>query len=102
MRWSSTSKNRRKKQNVLLVEDHSEITYDIRQILEDDYDIIEVSHGLEAHDLFKLSKYDIILSELIMPYMDGFKPIESISKDPNFSKMLILVVSVRMTEGDKG
>ncbi|MEQ8240657.1 MAG: response regulator, partial [Cyclobacteriaceae bacterium] len=97
----SLPKTDKTKQTILLVDDHPEIRYHIRQILEEDYHVVEAAHGLEALELLKLNKVDILISDLMMPYMDGFELIESISNHPSYSKIPILVVSARISERDQ-
>ncbi|MEO9477628.1 MAG: response regulator [Cyclobacteriaceae bacterium] len=87
--------------SVLLVDDHPEIRYHIRQILEDHYHVIEAAHGLEALDLLKGNDIDLIISDLMMPWMDGFELLEAINANQNFRKIPVLVVSARISEDDQ-
>lgn len=89
------------KPNVLLVDDHPEIRYYIRQILEENYRILEAAHGLEAMDLLKEVSIDLIITDLMMPWMDGFELIEAINSNPDFKKIPLLVVSARISGYDK-
>ncbi len=89
------------KPSILLVDDHPEIRYYIRQILEEQYHILEAVHGLEALYLLKEEKVDLIITDLMMPWMDGFELIESINSNPDFAKIPLLVVSARISEADK-
>ena len=88
------------KSTVLIVDDHPEIRYHIRQILEDDYHIIEAAHGIEALEFLKRNEIDLVISDLMMPWMDGFELIEAIKKNDAYSKIPILVVSARITDTD--
>ncbi len=89
------------KPSILLVDDHPEIRYYIRQILEDKYIVLEAAHGLEALFLLKEESIDMIITDLMMPWMDGFELIESIGKNDSFAKIPMLVVSARISEEDK-
>jgi len=88
-------------ETILIVDDHPEIRYHIRQILEDDYHIIEAAHGIEALELLKHNEVDLMISDLMMPWMDGFELIESIKSNPELSKIPILVVSARISDSDQ-
>jgi len=87
--------------SVLIVDDHPEIRYYIRQILEDHYHVYEASHGIEAIDLLDEHKIDLIITDLMMPWMDGFEFIEAINSNNNYKQIPVLVVSARVSGEDK-
>jgi CheY-like chemotaxis protein len=86
---------------ILIVDDHPEIRYYIRQILEDNYKVIEASHGLEAMEVLGNMKVDLIVTDLMMPWMDGFELIEAINYNEDYNKIPLLVVSARISGSDK-
>lgn len=86
---------------IMIVDDHPEIRYHIRQILEDDYHVIEAAHGIEALELLKHNEVSLIVSDLMMPWMDGFELIEALKANEEFNKIPILVVSARISENDQ-
>ena len=87
--------------SILLVDDHPEIRYYIRQILEDRYTVLEAAHGIEALDLLKTRTIHLIITDLMMPWMDGFELIESIKENEALKKIPLLVVSARISDGTK-
>jgi signal transduction histidine kinase/CheY-like chemotaxis protein/AraC-like DNA-binding protein len=89
------------KRRILIVDDHPEIRYYIRQILEEDYEVQEASHGLEALDILDNQNIDLIITDLMMPWMDGFELIEAIQDNPEYKKIPLLIVSARITDEDK-
>lgn len=93
--------NSPKKPRILIVDDHPEIRYYIRQILEDEYDIREAAHGLEALDILGSQQIDLIITDLMMPWMDGFELIEAIQSNSDLNKIPILIVSARISDGDR-
>ena len=95
------SKDSREKPRILLVDDHPEIRYYIRQILEEQYIVIEAAHGLEALDLLKKEEIDLIITDLMMPWMDGFELIEAINSNEQLKRIPLLVVSARISGDDK-
>ncbi len=86
---------------ILLVDDHPEIRFYIRQILEDQYLVMEAAHGLEAIQILKEETVDLILTDLMMPWMDGFELIEAINSNESFRKIPLLVVSARISGEDR-
>ncbi len=89
------------KPRILIVDDHPEIRRYIRQILEDDYEVKEASHGLEALDLLERQEVELIVTDLMMPWMDGFELIESIQANPEYKKIPMLIVSARISDDDR-
>ncbi len=87
--------------SVLIVDDHPEIRYYIRQILEDQYTVVEAAHGLEALELLNHRTVDLILTDLMMPWMDGFELIEAINQDQLLKTIPLLVVSARISDDTK-
>lgn len=89
------------KPRILIVDDHPEIRRYIRQILEDDYEVKEASHGLEALELLERQEVELIVTDLMMPWMDGFELIESIQANPEYKKIPMLIVSARISDNDR-
>ena len=87
--------------SVLLVDDHPEIRYYLRQVLEENFHVIEAAHGLEALDILKAKPVDLIVSDLMMPWMDGFELLKAINANEELSRIPILVVSARISEEDQ-
>jgi PAS domain S-box-containing protein len=59
--------------SALIVDDHAENRYLLRCILSaDGYAVLEAAHGQEALELAKAHGVSIIVSDILMPVMDGF------------------------------
>ncbi len=57
---------------ILIVEDEALILEMMKELLESEgYKVNEAKNGKEALDKIKLSTYDLILSDLLMPQMNG-------------------------------
>jgi CheY-like chemotaxis protein len=97
----SLPKKTPQEKSILIVDDHPEIRYHLREILEDNYHIIEAAHGLEALDILNSKKIDLIISDLMMPWMDGFELLKAINVNEDFRKIPILVVSARISDEDQ-
>lgn len=87
--------------SIMIVDDHPEIRYHIRQILEEEYHVIEAAHGVEALELLKTNEVSLIVTDLMMPWMDGFEFIEALQSKDEYKKIPILVVSARVTDTDQ-
>jgi CheY-like chemotaxis protein len=64
---------------ILLVEDDSLLLEVMRNILEaEGYEIYPAANGKRALDIFVSVKPDLIVSDIMMPEMDGFELLESV------------------------
>ena len=69
---------------ILVVEDNSDYRELLQNFLESsDYIVTVASNGVEALDLAKKHKFDLILLDLMLPKIDGFGVCEMIRKDSN-------------------
>lgn len=66
------SEQTEKKHTILVVDDSRVSLMHLVQILQDDYVIHTADSGVEAIQLAKVIKPDIILSDIVMPQMDGY------------------------------
>ena len=82
-----------KKIRVLLADDHTLVRQGFRRMLEDDPEIVVVGEartGLEAMELCKNLKPDIVVMDLSMPELGGLEATAEILKDNPKVKILIL------------
>lgn len=57
---------------ILLVDDEDLLREGVREILEmSDYSVIEARDGEEALALFAINNVDLVISDIVMPNMDG-------------------------------
>lgn len=69
---------------ILLVEDDKELNQVVSDFLSSNgYEITRCFNGVEALKLFGGSEFDLILSDVMMPLMDGFQLAERIRKQNN-------------------
>jgi DNA-binding response OmpR family regulator len=70
---------------ILLVEDEEAVRSLLKEVLEDEgYEIQEASNGNKALDSFARSSADLVLTDIVMPDMEGIEMIMKIRKsDPN-------------------
>lgn len=66
-----TIDNNGKSETILIVEDNVDMRAYIRSILRNDYILIETQNGAEALDYIQKNHIDLIVSDLMMPVMDG-------------------------------
>lgn len=53
------------------------------------------NNGVEALKALTTDKHDLILLDLMMPIMDGFKVLQTVKANPNFQNIPIIVFSAK-------
>lgn len=87
--------------SILIVEDHAEIRSYIRDLINDDFTVLEAAHGQEALQVLPKEKVDLIITDLMMPWMDGFELLETLAANELYRSIPVLVVSARTSEEDR-
>lgn len=88
---------------ILVVEDNVINREILCQILEDTYETIQAENGKEALEMLEKHGEDIelILLDIIMPIMDGYTFLSIIKKDPLYSSIPVIIVTLNDSEEDE-
>ena len=62
------------------------------------HEIVETDNGMEAIELCKNDKFDLIIMDVMMPELDGFSAVREIKKN---SDIPVIMLSARTEEYDK-
>ncbi|PZU98426.1 MAG: hypothetical protein DCE90_04745 [Pseudanabaena sp.] len=82
------------KRKILLVDDKWENrTILVKLLQEVGFEIIEACNGREALDLGYVHHPDLIITDLVMPVMDGFEMIRQFRRSPFVQNIIIIVTS---------
>jgi len=83
-----------KKAKILLVDDDDDFVESTKTILESKpYEVIVAHEGDEGLRKAREENPDLILLDIIMPVKDGFTAAEQLKKDPQLSKIPILMLT---------
>jgi len=80
-------------QIMLIVEDNADVRYFIRSHFESVYKIYETKNGKEGWDLALKIIPDVIISDILMPDVDGFEFCKRIKKDERTSHIPVLLLT---------
>ena len=83
------------KKTILVVDDNADMRTYIHSILIHNYNILEASGGEEALTLLKEKNIDFIISDLMMPDMDGIELSKQIKNDLSISHIPILMLTAK-------
>ncbi len=66
---------------ILIADDEPSIRLLVNDMLGKDYTILEANNGAEAIDVINLQRPDLILMDIMMPYVDGYTACSRIKTD---------------------
>ena len=78
---------------ILVVEDNAELRDLIRDELAQQYFILTASNGQEALELIKRESVDMVISDIMMPVMDGCELCNFIKNDISYSHILVILLT---------
>lgn len=86
------------RQTVLIVEDNAEMRKFIALILRDEYNIMMAADGKEGQEKATTALPDMIISDYMMPVMDGMEMAGRLRRDMTTSHIPIIMLSARTDE----
>ena len=81
--------------NMLVVEDNKDMRDYIRSILTDHYNVFEAENGSEALTVLNLQNIDFIISDLMMPVMDGIEFSRKVKENFAISHIPFLMLTAK-------
>jgi DNA-binding response OmpR family regulator len=101
---SPTKKNSSKSKTnykILIVDDEVEIRDFLRQELEEDYKITTCVNGIEALGIIHSNTPDLIISDVVMPEMNGFELLKKIKENSNLSHIPVILLTSKIEHEDR-
>jgi signal transduction histidine kinase/ligand-binding sensor domain-containing protein/DNA-binding response OmpR family regulator len=86
---------------VLIVEDNTDVRAYIREQLEEYYHVMEAENGEEGMMVAKETVPDLIISDLMMPKLNGFEFCKEVRKSENTSHIPIVMLTAKAAFDDK-
>lgn len=80
---------------LLIIDDNEDIRYYMRELLGRDYDIREAADGTQGLEMAKQLIPDIILSDVMMPDIDGIELCRQLKTDPSACHIPVILVTAR-------
>ena len=87
--------------NLLIVEDNPEICHHLQTILQNEYNVTFAHNGKEALKLLEKQQPNLIITDLMMPVMDGFELLKRLKQHEMYRNIPVITLSARAQLSDK-
>ena len=81
--------------HILVVEDNPDMREYIRGFLRDDFHVTMAGDGEEAWKCIRISAPDLIVSDVMMPYKDGYTLCKEIKNDPEYCHIPVILLTAK-------
>ena len=82
---------------ILVIDDDPEILSFVSKQLQNTYKIITATNGKEALDILETESVNLIVSDVMMPEIDGFELCKRLKNNINYSHIPIILLTARAT-----
>jgi DNA-binding response OmpR family regulator len=86
---------------ILVVEDNIELLMLMRSLLGQKYYVTVAKNGIEALDIINNEELDLIISDVMMPEMDGNELTQHVKSNPNTSHLPIILLTAKTQDKDR-
>ena len=89
--------------SILIVEDSSTTRALIKAIIEEmgDFQTVEARSGFDALKLLPTQEFDLIITDINMPDINGLELINFMKNNPKYRDLPLIIVSTERSEEDK-
>ena len=82
-------------QTVLIVEDNLEMLEFISKKMMSNYEVLRAMDGLEAIKVLNEAEVDLVISDIMMPNMDGMELLETIKSQVEYSHIPVILLTAK-------
>ncbi|QKZ16305.1 SpoIIE family protein phosphatase [Streptomyces chartreusis] len=83
---------------LLVVDDNADMRAYLTQLLQPDYDVLPAADGQAALEMALAQPVELVLSDVMMPRMDGFELVRALRADPRTARLPIVLLTARAGE----
>ena len=87
--------------SLLIVEDNPDLLMLMHQLMSTYYNIYIARNGFEALDMIRNKQIDLIISDIMMPEMDGYELTKQLKDDPDFAHLPIILLTAKREMDDE-
>jgi len=90
-----------KQKTILLLEDENEVREYFTSDLSQYYKVYSATNGVEGLSELKKHMPDIIISDVMMPEMDGIEFVQQVRQDPRYNQVRIIMLTAKIRDDEK-
>ena len=83
---------------LLIVDDNEDMRLYMRTELGKHYDIIEAENGVLGYDLAIRQQPDAIISDIVMPKMDGIELLKKLKSEPSVRNIPVMMLTAKQED----
>jgi signal transduction histidine kinase len=83
---------------ILVAEDNADMRQYIVRLLNEHYTVTAVADGQSALEAIRAERPDLVLSDIMMPRLDGFELLDELRSQPDTSTLPVILLSARAGE----
>ena len=92
---------RKNASKILVVEDNEELLALMLQVLSKNYHVFTAKNGKQAMNIIMKEKLDLVVSDVMMPIIDGIELTKQLKSDKSFWQLPIILLTAKNKEEDK-
>ena len=90
------------KKRILLADDEQDMVFAVKLQLEaSNFEVVTVSDGQQALDKARKEKPDLIILDVMLPKLDGYKVCRMLKFDEKYKKIPIILFTARIQKSDE-
>lgn len=95
------SEDKNKEYTILLVEDNQELLLLISSLLSDKYNVLTATNGEKAQRQIQKASLDVVVTDVMMPVMDGIELTRWIKESEDFSQLPVIMLTAKTQDADR-
>lgn len=90
-----------KEHSILIVEDNAELLTLMASLLSPQYNVYTARDGQKALNIIKRKELDIVVSDVMMPIMNGIELTKAIKQNPDTAQLPVVLLTAKTTNEDR-
>lgn len=95
------SEDKNKEYTILLVEDNQELLLLMSSLLSDKYNVLTATNGEKAQRQIPKASLDVVVTDVMMPVMDGIELTRWIKENEDFSQLPVIMLTAKTQDTDR-
>lgn len=92
---------RKDSSRILIVEDNEELLALMQRVLSKNYQVLTARNGKQAWGIIQRKELDLVVSDVMMPIMDGIELTQKIKDDKAFWQLPVILLTAKNRDEDK-